>query len=70
VQHLGIARKVQHATLGTIKVVGQPINLSSAPQPETLRMPTPEPGEHSDAVLAELGYGSEAIAELRRRNVI
>lgn len=70
VQHLGIARKVQHATLGTISVVGQPINLSSAPQPDTLRMPTPEAGEHSDAVLAELGYGSEAIAELRRRNVI
>jgi crotonobetainyl-CoA:carnitine CoA-transferase CaiB-like acyl-CoA transferase len=70
VRHLGIARKVEHARLGTLGVVGQPINLSSAPQPETLRMPTPELGEHSDAVLAELGYDADAIAQLRKNNVI
>jgi formyl-CoA transferase len=70
VRHLGIARTVEHATLGTLGVVGQPINMSAAPQPETLRMPTPELGEHSDAVLAELGYDADAIAELRKTNVI
>ncbi|WP_137181254.1 CaiB/BaiF CoA-transferase family protein [Roseomonas sp. AR75] len=70
VQHLGIARKVEHGRLGTLGVVGQPINMSAAPQPETLRMPTPELGEHSDAVLAELGYDAEAIADLRKTNVI
>jgi formyl-CoA transferase len=70
VKHLGIARKVEHAMHGTLGMVGQPITLSDAPQPETLRLPTPERGEHSDAVLAELGYDAAAIAALRARNVI
>jgi formyl-CoA transferase len=70
VRHLGIARNVEHGTLGTLGVVGQPINMSAAPQPETLRLPTPELGEHTDAVLAELGYDEAAIADLRKTNVI
>jgi formyl-CoA transferase len=70
VQHLGIARKVEHAALGTLGVVGQPINMSAAPQPETLRMPTPELGEHSEALLREIGYDADAIAQLRQRNVV
>jgi crotonobetainyl-CoA:carnitine CoA-transferase CaiB-like acyl-CoA transferase len=70
VQHLGIARTVEHKTLGTLGVVGQPITMSAAPQPEALRMPTPERGEHSDALLESLGYDSAAISELRTRHVI
>ena len=27
-------------------------------------------GEHTDAILAELGYGRDAIAELRRNGVV
>ncbi|WP_426959551.1 CaiB/BaiF CoA transferase family protein [Muricoccus radiodurans] len=70
VRHLGIARQVEHGSLGTLGVVGQPINLSAAPQPETLRLPTPELGEHSDALLGELGYDAAAIAGLRARKVV
>ena len=65
----GIARPVKHPRLGDIKVVGQPINLSDAPQPETLG-PTPELGEHTEEVLAELGYDGSAIAALRAGKVI
>src|SRR5262249_38960224 len=36
VRHLAIARPVQHPHLGDIRVVGQPINLSSAPQPASM----------------------------------
>ncbi|HUN42459.1 MAG TPA: CaiB/BaiF CoA-transferase family protein [Acetobacteraceae bacterium] len=68
-QHLGIARGVHHPKLGDIQVVGQPINLGAAPQPETLR-PTPELGEHTEAILAELGYEAAAIAGLREKGVI
>jgi formyl-CoA transferase len=70
VKHLGIARTVEHPGRGAMGVVGQPLTLSRAPQPGTLRMPTPERGEHSDALLAELGYDREAIRQLRAGNVI
>jgi formyl-CoA transferase len=69
VKHLGIARKIRHKKLGDIRVVGQPINLSRHPQPEVLQ-PTPDLGEHTNAVLDELGYDAKAIAQLRRAKVV
>jgi crotonobetainyl-CoA:carnitine CoA-transferase CaiB-like acyl-CoA transferase len=63
-QHLRIARPVHHPKLGDIEVVGQPFTLTEAPQPESMR-PTPELGEHTDAILADLGYDASAIAALR-----
>lgn len=69
VQHLGIARPVKHPKLGDIKVVGQPINLSDFPQPAVLK-PTPDMGEHTDDVLAKLGYDKQAIEKLRAGGVV
>jgi formyl-CoA transferase len=69
VRHLGIARPVKHPRLGDIKIVGQPINLSDAPQPEQMR-PTPELGEHTAEVLSDLGYDGKAIDGLRAEGVI
>ena len=43
VQHLGIARPIDHPKYGPQKVVGQPIHLSRYPQPEKLKH-TPELG--------------------------
>ena len=48
-------------TLGDIKVVGQPINLTKAPQPAEYR-PTPELGQHTDEIMAGLGHDAKAIA--------
>ncbi len=70
VKHLGIARTVEHASLGTLGVVGQPINLSAAPQPRTLRLPTPELGEHSEELLGMLGYDEAAIARLTQSGTV
>jgi crotonobetainyl-CoA:carnitine CoA-transferase CaiB-like acyl-CoA transferase len=42
--------------------------MSGYPQPEELR-PTPDQGEHTDAVLRELGYDASAIEALRRSGV-
>jgi formyl-CoA transferase len=69
VKHLGIARPVKHPKLGNIKVVGQPINLSAAPQPTHLK-PTPELGEHTDTVLKGLGYDRKTIKALREGGVV
>ena len=32
--------------------------------------PTPELGEHTDSILAELGYDAAGIADLRARGVV
>ncbi|MFT6581140.1 MAG: formyl-CoA transferase [Alphaproteobacteria bacterium] len=70
VQHLGIAKSVQHAELGELKVVGQAVNLTTTPQPDTLRRATPDLGEHTDEILAELGYDAEKIAALHKNDIV
>jgi formyl-CoA transferase len=69
VQHLGIRRPVDHPTLGSFDIVGQPIHLSAFPQPARLR-PTPDQGQHTDEVLRELGYDAAAIAGMRRNGAV
>jgi len=69
VQHLGIARAIDHPKYGAQKVVGQPIHLSRYPQPEKLGH-TPEPGEHTEEVLRNLGYDQAAIAALREKRAV
>jgi crotonobetainyl-CoA:carnitine CoA-transferase CaiB-like acyl-CoA transferase len=68
VKHLGMTRKVPHKVLGEVEVVGQPIELSRTPW--SVRTATPEAGEHSDAILAELGYSAAEIAALRAAKAV
>jgi crotonobetainyl-CoA:carnitine CoA-transferase CaiB-like acyl-CoA transferase len=68
VKHIGIAQPVDHPTLGRIELVGQAITLSRTPS--QIRTPTPERGEHTEAVLREHGYDDKAIAALRAKGVI
>ena len=70
VQHLGIATPVAHPQLGPIRVVGQAFHLERTPQPPEMRRAAPSLGEHSDEVLASLGYEAAAIAGLRERGVV
>ena len=70
VRHLGIAKPVDHPTLGPFRLVGQAINLTRTPQPDRIRAPAPALGEHTDEILAELGYDTQAIADLRDHGVI
>ena len=68
-QHLGIARPVHHPRLGEIHVVGQPLTLTDNPQPASMGA-TPDLGQHTDDILAGLGYDGAAIADLRARGII
>jgi len=68
VKHLAITRTVPHKVLGNVEVIGQPIELSRTPW--SIRCATPEIGEHTDAVLAELGYSTEEIATLHGGKVV
>ena len=68
VAQLDMVRGVEHPTLGTLNLVGQPIALAGAEGGP--RTAAPEPGEHSEAVLAELGYSPAEIAALRAKGVI
>src|SRR5215831_333262 len=69
VQHLQMARPIDHPKLGPLKAVGQAINMMRTPEPEKLR-PTPDLGQHTGEVLRDLGYTDAAIADLRARSVV
>ncbi len=68
VQHLGIARAIEHPQRGRQQLLGQAVELSRTPW--SLRTPTPEKGDSTDSVLAGLGYDNEAIARLRSDGVV
>jgi crotonobetainyl-CoA:carnitine CoA-transferase CaiB-like acyl-CoA transferase len=68
VQHLGMAAAVEHATLGNVEVVNQPVKLSRTPS--HMVHPTPEKGEHTDEVLREYGYDDKTIAGFRARKIV
>ena len=68
VQHLGMARDVQHPTRGTVGLVGQAISMSRSKW--EVRSVTPEQGEHTDAILGELGFDAAGIAGLRGKKVV
>ena len=51
-----------------MRMAGQPMSLSRTPS--RLRTPPPELGEHTDAVLRELGFSAEEIAALRKAGAV
>jgi crotonobetainyl-CoA:carnitine CoA-transferase CaiB-like acyl-CoA transferase len=68
VKHLAMTRTVPHKVLGEVEVIGQPIELSRTPW--SVRSATPEAGEHTDAILSELGYSTDEIARMRGGKVV
>ena len=68
VKHLGLAQKINSTERGEIELVGQPIDMSRTPS--KLAEPPPTCGEHTDEVLADIGYSVEEIARLREAEII
>jgi crotonobetainyl-CoA:carnitine CoA-transferase CaiB-like acyl-CoA transferase len=68
VLHLGITEETEHPKTGKNKFVGGPVHYEglSVEKPG----PPPLPGEHTDTILAELGYSRADIEELSKTGAI
>jgi CoA:oxalate CoA-transferase len=65
----GYLTTVEHPVYGELKEVGLPVQLTRTPG--RVRTPSPELGQHTEEVLAELGgYGWDEITRLKERGVI
>ena len=68
VQHLGAAAEMNHPRLGQFKILNQAVKRSRTPA--SLKTATPDLGQHTDEILAEIGYDAAAIKRLRAEGVV
>ena len=54
--------------IGEINIARHATNLERTPH--QMRNATPEQGEHTDAILADLGYTADQIADLHAKRVV
>jgi crotonobetainyl-CoA:carnitine CoA-transferase CaiB-like acyl-CoA transferase len=68
VEALGMNPVIDHPTIGPMRVAGVPVHLDRTPG--GIQRAAPTLGQHTEEVLAEIGYDEPRIAGLRRRGVI
>jgi formyl-CoA transferase len=68
VKQLGIAQEAQTIPFGQTRLVGQPVVMTRTPS-RIVQHP-PERSEHTQEILAELGYDEESLGDLRARQII
>jgi crotonobetainyl-CoA:carnitine CoA-transferase CaiB-like acyl-CoA transferase len=68
VEHLGVAVEVDHPTRGRVSVLRSPIRLSST-EPAA-KTSSPLPNQDTDAILGEIGFLPDQIAQLRSEGVV
>ena len=71
VRHLEMTSPVDHPTLGRLDLLRHPVRMSgSGGSGATVRTHTPDPGEHTDRILSELGLDEAEIRRLHDRRVV
>jgi crotonobetainyl-CoA:carnitine CoA-transferase CaiB-like acyl-CoA transferase len=68
IEHLAMAAPVEHPALGRLDLVRNAVRMTGTGP--TVRSASPDAGDHTDAVLAELGYDPAGIDELRAAGVV
>ena len=68
VRALGLATEVTHPKLGRVGMQNLPVTLSRTPG--AVRTHSPDAGEHTDAVLKDLGYKPAEIEKLKEKRVV
>ena len=68
VEAMAMSQVVQHSRIGGLRMAGVPWRFSRSPA--SIRRPAPALGEHTDEILAELGYDAERIAGLRTSGAV
>src|SRR5436190_365064 len=68
INHRQMIVDIEHPTHGRVRQLGIAIKLSDTPG--TIRTAAPLSGEHTEAILKDLGLGTDDIAGLRQRKVI
>ena len=68
VRQLGVTESVESSALGPLEVTAQPVKLERTPG--HIAVAAPELGEHSDEILAGIGYSAAEIADFKYRNIV
>lgn len=69
VQYAGLVETIEHPTLGRLKQLSNPLRLDSI-GPNTVRMPPPLLGEHSEKILTDYQIDQGRIMELIKSRVV
>lgn len=68
VLHRQMVNDVEHPVAGQMRQIGQPFKFSETPG--RIEQPAPYIGQHTDAILMEIGYSESEIGDLRAAAVI
>lgn len=63
-----MVQEIDHPKVGRMRMMGIPVKLSDSPG--DIRLPPPLLGEHTEEVLADLGYSAEDIQQMRADGVV